>query len=109
MALKLSQDTPQGVTADYWRIDTLQWDKSTASASLMLGLYKDQATAKTDGSQPISRRGVRVTGIDSAETLAACYAALKKPAPRTVRKSDGKGGVTESTVETNPFVNATDC
>lgn len=93
MALKLSKNTAQGVTADYWRIDSIQWNKTTGQSTLRLCLYKDEATAKMDKSLPITAEVKNV----KAEGRANCYAALK------TSKLDKEGK------ELNPLAAAVDC
>jgi len=108
MALKLSQNTTQGVTGEYWRIDSMSWTKAPGTANVMMALYKDEATAKTAGSTPLLRRGVSVTGISATTPLADCYKQVKASRKRRVNSTDKDGKITTTEVETNPFVDAVD-
>ena len=77
MALKLVTATKQGVTAEYYRIESIHWIKRRGMASVTLSLYVSEAVAKTPGSQPLSSVAHALTNIGDDMGLDCCYAAIK--------------------------------
>lgn len=98
MALKLNKDTDQGVSADYWRIDNVVWNKK-GLCKVNLALYKDSDVARMPSSKPLEVANLTFKGsdIDSTKMVPALYSKIKES------QKDETG------VETNQFAVATDC
>lgn len=76
MALIKNVDLPSGVTAGYWRMVGLKWERSDRVASCHFDLFKDAATAATPGSKPLRERCAKLRLYGAAYDAYLSNAAL---------------------------------
>lgn len=78
MALSLSTVTKKGVTADYYRIESIHWVKKNHTAVIMLALYVNSTVAHAADGEALEIVPHNITGLTGSTcTMANCYTALK--------------------------------
>ena len=116
MALKLAKQV-NGYTAEYWRIDRFDVEPRFKKIWCRLGLYKDEAYAKSDGAKPVQTRDMTFSGVNypaavpeiskvDTNIIGELYKQIKKPVITQLAFEQDPSEVGENT---NEFTESEDC
>jgi len=102
MALELEQSY-KGYTANYWRITRLSPNYERNETQVILTLYKDATTRKTDSDAVLLTQGKTYNEI--IENRDDAYVKVKEPVLVAANPEDPED---DTTVNTNPFTKSGD-
>ena len=117
MAIKLVKEV-NGYTAEYWRIDRFDIEKTAKRVWLRLGLYKNADYAHTDGAKPVAQKEmvfsssdypVDITEISKADKniFGELYKKVKEPVLKGT--IDPESGELVDPVNINELTDGEDC
>jgi len=113
MALQL-EETEKGIVCNYWKIYRADSNIAENKTVVRLALYKDKASRDSSVMNFLKLEAFTFSGVDY--TRAQLYAKIKEPVNEEKDNPNFDSSIEESesnpkkiTVQTNKFVDATDC